>query len=78
MLAAEPVAVEATTNVADVESTIFTAFTVSPFVKTKEVLFVPVCVYFTYNVSGSVPSVATELTTIAFTPDVAPVSVAPI
>ena len=46
---------------------------VSAFVKTKDVLFVPVLLYLTYKVSGSVPSVATALTQIPTTPEVTPV-----
>ena len=41
---------------------------VSPSVKTVAALSVPVLLYFTNNVSGSVPSVATTPTTSATTP----------
>ena len=48
---------------------------VSPSVKELETLSVPDVLYLTNKVSGSVPSVATTLTTSATTPDVPPVSV---
>jgi hypothetical protein len=46
---------------------------VSPFVKAVVELFVPVLLYLTYKVSGSVPSVATAFTQIPTTPEVTPV-----
>ena len=48
---------------------------VSPSVNFKASLAVPEFLYFTNNVSGSVPSVATNPTTSATTPDVPPVNV---
>ncbi len=51
---------------------------VSPSVNTLESLDVPEFLYFTNKVSGSVPSVATTLTTFAFTPEVPPVMVVPV
>ena len=52
-------------------------FKVSPSVNTKAVLFVPVFVYFTKRVSGSVPSVADVSIQVATTPEVTPVKVTP-
>ena len=49
-------------------------FNVSPFVNDVDVLLVPDVSYFTNNVSGSVPSVADVPTTLAITPDEAPVN----
>ena len=46
--------------------------------KAVVVLLVPEFKYFTNKVLGSVPSVATTLTTLAFTPEEAPVNVKPI
>ena len=70
--AAEPVAVVSTTTVGlpapeDVK--------VSPSENTVAVLFVPVFVYLTNRVSGSVPSVADTLITVAVNPEVPPVIV---
>ena len=50
---------------------------VSPFANLVVTLSVPDLVYFTNTVSGSVPSVTVEFITVATTPDVAPVIVAP-
>ena len=51
---------------------------VSPSEKDVAVFDVPEFVYFTYKVSGSVPSVATVFTTSAVTPDVPPVKTIPL
>ena len=78
MLAAAPVAVELTTAVAKtVALPIVLACIVSPDVKAKDVLFVPVLLYLMYKVSGSVPSVATAFIQIPITPDVTPVNCLP-
>ena len=51
---------------------------VSPSEKTSAVLFEPVLEYFTNNVSGSVPSVATVFVISAVTPEVPPVKIVPV
>ena len=49
----------------------------SLFANTVEVLSVPVCVYFTKRVSGSVVVADSKPITVALTPEVAPVIVLP-
>ena len=70
--AAEPVAVVLTTAVGE---PLAVEVIVSPSVNTVAVLFVPVLLYLTNNVSGSVPSVAETFTTSATTPEEPPVIV---
>ena len=50
---------------------------VSPSVNVTAVLLVPVFRYLTYKVFGAVPSVTSEFTTIACTPEVPPVKTEP-
>ena len=60
-----------------VPSIVVTAEIVSLSSKAVLVLSVPEFIYFTNNVLGSVPSVATWCTTLAWTPEEAPVNVNP-
>ena len=53
-------------------------FKVSPCVNLTELLSVPDVSYFTYKVSGSVPSVTSKPTQLAMTPDEAPVNLTPL
>ena len=57
---------------------LFVPVKVSPSEKTSAELFVPVFEYFTNNVSGSVPSVATVFVISAVTPEVPPVKIVPV
>ena len=53
-------------------------FKVSESEKAVDVLFDPLVEYFTYNVSGSVPSATATSITFATSPEVAPVKVTPL
>ena len=72
MNTAEPVTQVETTAV---EAAVCPLVIVSPSVNVSVALFVPLFLYLTNSVSGSVPSVATNPTTSATTPDELPVSV---